>query len=251
VSCGLGIWSAVSTYRSDIPDDTDYPQQDGTSGELFAQVSYVSPYTQVEPVLDSSRYFVLRVEGEGGKRAYIGMGFEERGDAFDFQVSKSTSDLGLMLVRVVKPDWATAADTDSLGRIAECLQADRRPVYLILVGAFEARRSTERLLAEGGSNVQNQNSRQGSQVFWRGRLTGRYSCEWGRRFVQLTASTPRRKEEIDGRRGRCQLDDSLRPPRCSQGSRLWWDQRKCGMRMHVECIQLRPRRDEHSLEGRR
>ncbi|WWD22721.1 hypothetical protein CI109_107214 [Kwoniella shandongensis] len=61
--------------------------EDSTSGELFAQVTYVTPWTQVEPVLDSSRYFVLRVEGEGGKRAYIGMGFAERGEAFDFQVA--------------------------------------------------------------------------------------------------------------------------------------------------------------------
>ena len=61
--------------------------QDTTSGELFASVTYASPWTAIEPVLDSSRYFVLRVEGDGGKRAYIGMGFEERGEAFDFQVS--------------------------------------------------------------------------------------------------------------------------------------------------------------------
>lgn len=62
-------------------------RKDSSTGELFAQVSYASPWNQVEPVLDSSRYFVLRVEGDGGKRAYIGMGFAERGDAFDFQVS--------------------------------------------------------------------------------------------------------------------------------------------------------------------
>jgi hypothetical protein len=67
------------------------PSQDTTTGELFAQVTYAKPWTQVEPVLDSSRYFVLRVEGEGGKRAYVGMGFQERGEAFDFQVSEANA----------------------------------------------------------------------------------------------------------------------------------------------------------------
>ncbi|WVF66584.1 hypothetical protein IAT40_001324 [Kwoniella sp. CBS 6097] len=61
--------------------------EDSGTGELFAQVAYATPWSMVEPVLDSSRYFVLRVEGEGGQRAYIGIGFQERGEAFDFQVA--------------------------------------------------------------------------------------------------------------------------------------------------------------------
>ena len=37
----------------------------------------------MEAVLDSSRYFVIRLEDEG-KKAYVGMGFAERTDSFDF-----------------------------------------------------------------------------------------------------------------------------------------------------------------------
>jgi len=71
----------------EVGDKCDLRLEDLSTGELFASVKYVTPWTQVEPVLDSSRYFVLRVEGDDGKRAYIGMGFQERGEAFDFQVA--------------------------------------------------------------------------------------------------------------------------------------------------------------------
>jgi len=60
--------------------------EDAQSGELFAKALYDPSAPSVEAVLDSSRYFVVRVE-DNGKKAYIGMGFAERSDSFDFNVA--------------------------------------------------------------------------------------------------------------------------------------------------------------------
>lgn len=62
--------------------------EDANTGELFAQCEYREDNNSVEPVIDSSRYFVLRIEDQAsGKHAYIGMGFQERSEAFDFNVA--------------------------------------------------------------------------------------------------------------------------------------------------------------------
>ncbi|KAG6929934.1 NECAP endocytosis associated 2 [Chelydra serpentina] len=62
--------------------------EDKNSGELFAQAPVDQfPSIAVEGVTDSSRYFVIRVEDESGRRAFIGVGFVDRGDAFDFNVA--------------------------------------------------------------------------------------------------------------------------------------------------------------------
>ncbi|KAI3460967.1 hypothetical protein Pfo_017630 [Paulownia fortunei] len=65
--------------------------EDPNSGELFA-ACFVNPgqrETAVESVLDSSRYFVLKIEDGRGKHAFIGLGFNERNEAFDFNVALS------------------------------------------------------------------------------------------------------------------------------------------------------------------
>ncbi|KAL8055226.1 hypothetical protein ABFX02_04G043100 [Erythranthe guttata] len=65
--------------------------EDPNSGELFA-ACFVNPGQReaaVESVLDSSRYFVLRIEDGRGKYAFIGLGFNERNEAFDFNVALS------------------------------------------------------------------------------------------------------------------------------------------------------------------
>ncbi|CAO3608622.1 unnamed protein product [Mucor fragilis] len=55
-------------------------------GEVFAVCPYEVHSNSVEAVLDSSRYFVLKIESDG-RHAFIGMGFQERTDAFDFNVT--------------------------------------------------------------------------------------------------------------------------------------------------------------------
>ncbi|KAL1701832.1 hypothetical protein EV121DRAFT_293909 [Schizophyllum commune] len=60
--------------------------EDSQTGELFARAEYDPARPSVEAVLDSSRYFVVRVE-DSGKKAYIGLGFAERTDSFDFNVA--------------------------------------------------------------------------------------------------------------------------------------------------------------------
>jgi hypothetical protein len=41
----------------------------------------------VDRCIDSSRYFVLRIENANGRHMFIGMAFNERNDAFDFNTS--------------------------------------------------------------------------------------------------------------------------------------------------------------------
>ncbi|PHU22640.1 hypothetical protein BC332_07747 [Capsicum chinense] len=65
--------------------------EDPNSAELFA-ACFVGPgqrESSVESVLDSSRYFVMKIEDGRGKHAFIGLGFNERNEAFDFNVALS------------------------------------------------------------------------------------------------------------------------------------------------------------------
>lgn len=59
--------------------------EDPKTGELFAAAPYTSAAV-VQSAQDSSRFFAIRVQGEGGRKATLGIGFEERAEAFDFGV---------------------------------------------------------------------------------------------------------------------------------------------------------------------
>lgn len=58
---------------------------DRNTGAIFA----VCPIKDgaVDRCVDSSRYFVLRIENANGRHMFIGMAFNERNDAFDFNTS--------------------------------------------------------------------------------------------------------------------------------------------------------------------
>jgi hypothetical protein len=64
---------------------------------VFAKAPYDPAKPPVEAVLDSSRYFVIRVE-DAGRKAYIGLGFAERSDSFDFSKMHSTTSRGRLLL---------------------------------------------------------------------------------------------------------------------------------------------------------
>ena len=71
----------------------DTPGRDGQPDELFAECP-IAPGERsvaVEPVSDSSRYFVLRLRQRGGgggaRTAFVGLGFDARESAFDFMAA--------------------------------------------------------------------------------------------------------------------------------------------------------------------
>ncbi|KAL8680757.1 MAG: hypothetical protein Q9186_003045 [Xanthomendoza sp. 1 TL-2023] len=77
--------SASGEYNNDNLTTTIL-LEDPSSGDLFAAAPYLSP-SVVEAVLDSARFFAVRVEADGGKmKAVLGIGFEERSEAIDFGI---------------------------------------------------------------------------------------------------------------------------------------------------------------------
>lgn len=85
-------WIAeVSTKTITSGDNICVVLEDKTSGAVFAEcpVDNDKPLdASVEPVLDSSRYFVLRVvDPASGRHAFLGLGFREREHAISFRAA--------------------------------------------------------------------------------------------------------------------------------------------------------------------
>eukprot|EP01114_Cavostelium_apophysatum_P013151 TRINITY_DN3122_c0_g1_i1.p1 TRINITY_DN3122_c0_g1~~TRINITY_DN3122_c0_g1_i1.p1 ORF type:complete len:313 (+),score=64.05 TRINITY_DN3122_c0_g1_i1:86-1024(+) len=78
------MWTGRCTVSSE-GDLCRVKLEDANTGELFA----TCPVTEaaIEPVTDSSRYYVMKIEDGSGRHAFIGMGFAERSIAFDFSAA--------------------------------------------------------------------------------------------------------------------------------------------------------------------
>jgi len=64
---------------------------DGTNSSIFAVCPVTGRHNPVERCIDSSRYFVLRIENGAGRAMFIGLAFNERNDAFDFNIALEDS----------------------------------------------------------------------------------------------------------------------------------------------------------------
>jgi len=110
------IWSGRLRVVS-CKDRCEIRLEDPNSGELFA-ACFINPGQRdnsVETVLDSSRYFVLKIEDGRGKHAFVGLGFAERNEAFDFNVA--LSDHEKYVRRDHEKDPSTGSDVNEESQI--------------------------------------------------------------------------------------------------------------------------------------
>ncbi|KAH6890601.1 hypothetical protein B0T10DRAFT_486301 [Thelonectria olida] len=80
------IETAFESPSAETKLKVDAILEDTSNGQLFAAAPYTAPAI-VEPVLDSSRFFALTVRDPQGRKAVLGIGFEERSEAFDLSIA--------------------------------------------------------------------------------------------------------------------------------------------------------------------
>lgn len=62
--------------------------EDSSTGTLYCEAPVSAyPGPQVQPVVDSRRYFVIKVVSDTGRSALIGIGFADGADSFDLSVA--------------------------------------------------------------------------------------------------------------------------------------------------------------------
>jgi len=121
---------------------------DGGSGNLFAQCSVPGGdhESYVERVVDSSRYFVLKIRN-GERHAFVGLGFEDRNDAFDFNCTLAD----------FKSTWVDRAEEaakppEPLGPSKDLSLKDGQKIKINIAGLEGKRRQKEAAGGYGGAD---------------------------------------------------------------------------------------------------
>lgn len=86
-----GTLKVVERWRESGEEETAIVLVDKSSSNIFAVCPVTGRQGAVDRCIDSSRYFVLRIENAAGKHMFIGLAFNERNDAFDFNTALQDS----------------------------------------------------------------------------------------------------------------------------------------------------------------
>mmetsp|Transcript_30353 Transcript_30353/g.30849 ORF Transcript_30353/g.30849 Transcript_30353/m.30849 type:complete len:366 (+) Transcript_30353:52-1149(+) len=115
------------------------------NNNIFA-VCPVEGEGSVERTLDSGRYFVLRIQNDKGKHAFIGIAFNERNDAFDFNVA-----LQEHKSEIEREDKAAQiGDVTSSIPMKDLSIKQGEKIKINITGTSQSRRERERKGATGG-----------------------------------------------------------------------------------------------------
>jgi adaptin ear-binding coat-associated protein 1/2 len=133
------IETAIPVPGAEDKMKTDIVLEDPSNGQLFAAAPYTTEAV-VEPVSDSSRFFALRVQDEAGRKASLGIGFEERSEAFDFGVALQDARRTLGWDQAAQPGRKPVAETrESVGTHDYRLK-EGETITVNLPGKFRRRR---------------------------------------------------------------------------------------------------------------
>ena len=150
--------TSIPAEREDIDEkvSTTILLEDPKTGDLFAAAPYTSERI-VEQALDSSRFFAITVMGEG-RKAVLGMGFEERSEAIDFSIS--LQDSRRVLGFEAKPTLTSGGLSAKAKKVAEEPKRDfslkEGETISINLGGLKGRRSRP----EGDRSPEQQKSEQ-------------------------------------------------------------------------------------------
>lgn len=122
----------------------DIVLEDGKTGDLFAAAPYTSTAV-VQQAQDSSRFFAVRVQGEGGMKATVGIGFEDRSPAFDFSIALGEARKGLGMESATggqKTSQAQAAIDQSIKKDFSLKEGEKIHIQVGLKGRRQGREDT-------------------------------------------------------------------------------------------------------------